>query len=100
MRRRITSTLWVMPAVFLARLAYGQAPGGPLDWWYSHLMMALVWGGLIILILLAIRWFGGSSPGRNPPPDSKSARDVLDERFACGEIDKAEFEERRRVLSE
>jgi putative membrane protein len=65
----------------------------------GSLMVLLFWGGLIVLIVFAIRWFGNSLPGRNPPPGGKTALDILQERFARGEIDQAEFEERRRALS-
>ena len=61
-------------------------------------MMLLFWGGLIVLIVLAIRWFGGSLPERNAPA-AKTALDILRERFARGEIDDKEFQERKRALS-
>jgi putative membrane protein len=66
----------------------------------GFLMMLLFWGGLIVLILLAIRWFGRSSAGGEPPPGGRTPLDVLQERFARGEIDRVEFEERRQALSE
>jgi putative membrane protein len=48
-----------------------------------------------------VRWLGGSGHGtaQHPPP-VKTPLDILKERFARGEIDKEEFEERRRVLGE
>jgi putative membrane protein len=38
------------------------------DWGWGHmlfgsLMMILFWGGIIVLIVLAVRWLGGGSAG-------------------------------------
>ncbi|MCZ6773307.1 MAG: SHOCT domain-containing protein [Proteobacteria bacterium] len=54
----------------------------------------------MILIVLAVRWMSGGSPrvGDGPAPGNR-ALDILEERYARGEIDKEEFEERRRLLS-
>lgn len=75
-------------------------------WGWGHMamgsiMMLLFWGGLIVLIVLAVRWLG-NGPARAGGGTSveKRAIDILEERFARGEIDKEEFEERRRLLSE
>jgi putative membrane protein len=69
------------------------------------------WGGMIfgpimmivvlILIVLAVRWLveSGRGGGSHNPP-GQTPLDILEERFAKGEIDKVEFEERRRVLGE
>ena len=49
------------------------------------------------------RWLGGGPMGplyQDHRSSSQNATDILRERFAKGEIDKDEFEERRRVLSE
>ena len=65
---------------------------------FGSLIMLLFWGGLIALIVLAIRAFtnpssqgraqgGASSPSRN------DALNILKERYARGEITKAEYEE-------
>jgi putative membrane protein len=67
---------------------------------FGSLMMVLFWGGIILLIVLAVRWLGAGSAGAAAAPARKTAIEILEERFARGEIDKEEFEERKRHLSE
>ena len=50
---------------------------------------------LIFLFIWALRMMPGGRHRRRGP----SALDTLDERFARGEIDRAEYEERRKLLS-
>jgi putative membrane protein len=67
---------------------------------FGPLLMLLVIG---LVIVLALRWAGGPWQGSaraHPPSSGRNAIDILKERFARGEIDKNEFEERRRVLGE
>jgi putative membrane protein len=60
-------------------------------------MMLLFWGAIIVLIFVL-------ACGLNPPrhnahyPPLKTSLEILKERFARGEIDKEEFEERRNIL--
>jgi putative membrane protein len=74
------------------------------------LLMLLFWGGIILLIVLLVRRVGGVGPhdmrqpmAPMPPPAAPPARpralDILDERYARGEIDKAEYDERRKTLT-
>ena len=79
------------------------------DWAYGHMGYGMGWSGwflgpvmMILFIALAVAavvvtlrllGVGGTSAGRG------NALQVLDERFARGEIDKAEYEERRRALN-
>jgi putative membrane protein len=73
-------------------MMWGYGWGG---WFLGALMMLLFWGGLVALVVFAMRsWGGGQRPGSQGP----NARSILEERFARGEISKEEFEERRRVL--
>lgn len=64
---------------------------------FGPLMMILVLALPVAALVLLIRWLGGSrgsaSPGQTP-------LDILRERYARGEIDKEEFEERRRTLGD
>ncbi len=74
---------------------------GPLIW---ILFIAIA----VVLVIVLMRWLGGTGVGASllPPPSGKTPSsgktplDILKERFARGEIDKEEFEERRRVLGE
>jgi putative membrane protein len=77
--------------------------GGWLPMFFGFLMMLLFLGVLVGLIVLVVRWLGGSehSPFRHVPRQGeRSALDILKERLARGEIDVAEYEERRRALGE
>ena len=74
-------------------------------WGWGHMffgsfMMLLFWGALILLIILAVRYMGGGpTRGGDEPAQKNRAIDILEERFARGEIDKEEFEERKQLLS-
>lgn len=61
--------------------------------------MLLFWGVIIAAIVVLIRGFAGTSGGNAPRLPEKTALDILRERYARGEIDKAEFEEMRRDLT-
>lgn len=58
-------------------------------------MMFIFWAVVIALIVWAVRWTGGRN---NADGGSNSALDILKDRLARGEIEPAEFEERRKVL--
>ena len=57
-------------------------------------MMALFWGGIILLVVLAVRWISG----QNGASGKGDAFAILRDRLARGEIDPEEYETRRRVL--
>ncbi len=70
---------------------------------FGGLMMIVFWGGLIALIVLAVRGLmGGGQPRETSyrrPPES-SALEILKIRYAKGEITKEEYEQMRRDLLE
>ena len=77
---------------------YGWDGGG---WWGIGMMLFfLLFLGLIVVgVVFVVRSF--SDGGRMAQqPGGNRALDILDERFARGEIDKTEYEERRRALTE
>ena len=67
-------------------------------WWWGGLgmmaMMFLFWVIFIVGLIVAIRWLFGK--GRERTPDS--ALEIVRQRYARGEIDKDEFETRKRDL--
>jgi putative membrane protein len=68
---------------------------------FGGLMMIAFWGGIIVLIILAVRWLSSGGPaGRERPSGRQSALEILQERHARGETDHDEFEKRKRLLTE
>ena len=59
--------------------------------------MILVWVLIIGLVVVLVRAVAGGASGSSPD-GGKRARQILDERFARGEIDQREYEEKRRLL--
>jgi len=92
--------------VLLPADAQMMYPGyGHEDWGWGHaiagpFMMILFWGGIILVIIFAVRGFGGGAPRHPEPSKRNNALEILNERFARGEIEKEEFEERKRLISD
>jgi putative membrane protein len=61
---------------------------------------AVFWIGVIGLIFLGIRWLirNNEADRATRPRSDDTAMDLLRQRFARGEIDAAEYEERKRAL--
>jgi putative membrane protein len=101
--------------------SWAQAPAEPNKYEWGQHMPYMMWDGswyamifgplfmilglavVIAVVVLLVRWLGGPWYGAQPPqhlPPARTPLDILKERFARGEIDKQEFEERRRLLGE
>lgn len=89
-----------------AARAQGSGPGWMHDWgmgwgwggmWLGPLFMIVPLALLIALIVVLVRWLGGGSDdgGRRV----RTARDILDERYARGEIDREEYQRRRNDIA-
>lgn len=112
MKTRITALLTgIVPAwTPVPALAHSYEDGRgfwPHDWegGWSHMLfgslsMILFWGGLILLIVIGIRWFGSRSGDGDGSEPRDTALDTLEKRFASGEMEKEDFEARKRLLME
>jgi putative membrane protein len=83
------------------RPGYGMMGDGGWVWMMicGPLMIILFVAVVVVLVDFALRWITGyGTAGHAPAPPGKTPLDILKERFARGEIDKAEYEERRRSL--
>ena len=96
--------IWSFAAIAQPSEAYqGYGPhmmwgGGWFGWILGPLMMVLIIGGVIAVVVLLVRSLGGSAHSAHGPASRPDPLDILKERFARGEIDKEEFEDRRKVL--
>lgn len=87
-------------------LMQGPWPSPGREWEWHYYWMGGWWGLLVFLLVMILFWgliIGGIalmvrfivSGGRRKTPD---AMEILKQRYARGEIEKAEFEEKRKDL--
>jgi len=97
--------------------AWAQAPSeadkyayGPhMMWWgggwygmiFGPLIMILVFALLIVAVVLLVRWASGPWPGapaaQHVPP-GRTPLDILNDRYARGEIEREEYLQRRKDI--
>jgi putative membrane protein len=103
----LPGAVWAQAPSDAERYGWGPHMMGWGGGWYAMifgpLFMILFLAVLVAVVVILVRWLGGSWQREMPPhqfPPVRTPLDILKERFARGEIDKAEFEDRRRVLGE
>jgi putative membrane protein len=113
MLKRLMNALFALLIGTIALPASAQLSAERPDYWhhggnwgwghmiFGSVMMILFWGLIVVGVVILVRWLmSGSSHQSGSSPPRKPALDILEERFAKGEIDREEFEERKRLLSD
>ena len=75
-------------------MMYGWGMG-----WMGGIFMLIFWVLVIVGMVFLIKWLIHASRGHSEVrPGSSSALEIIKERYARGEIEKAEFEEKKKDL--
>ena len=67
---------------------------------FGAVMMLLFWGGLISAAVIIIRAIVGAGSSQRSGSREEDAIEILKKRYARGDINKKEYDEIRRELSE
>jgi putative membrane protein len=68
--------------------------------WFGGIFMIIFWILILVALAFFVKWLIQSTSGRRSDyPESSRALEILKERYARGEIDRAEFEEKKKVLT-
>ncbi len=65
---------------------------------FGWILMILFWGLVILGIVALLKWLSTRSTDNNPPRPPRTALQILEERYARGEIEQQEFEQKKRDL--
>ena len=99
----LATGLAATPLAYAQGYGYGYGPGmmGGYGWGggsgFGMIGMILWWVLLILGIVLLAKWLFGGGPGGGRASGDR-ALEILKERYARGEIDKNEFEQKKRDL--
>ncbi len=73
---------------------------GGFGWmWLMQIFMILFWGLVIWGIVALVRGLSAPRSSDSTPPTANSALEVLKQRYARGEIDKEEYEEKKKDIA-
>ena len=72
--------------------AFAWMPG------FGWFFMLLFWALLILGVAALIKWLSGEASSQDTPAQKRTLQ-ILEERYARGEIEREEFEQKKRDLS-
>jgi putative membrane protein len=100
----LATGLAAAPTALAQGYGYGYGPGGMMGgygwgggWGFGMIGMLLWWVLIVLGIVLIAKWLFSGGPGAGRASGDR-ALEILKERYARGEIDKQEFEEKKQVL--
>ena len=100
--RAICPSMFILAVLLSGCMPHGTGTRGwPMMWgngmpWFMSVMMGVFWIAVIICIVFIVRRLMASERSQGETGDS--ALRILRERYARGEIDKEEFDEKKRHL--
>jgi putative membrane protein len=77
-------------------MMYEWGPGWGGGMFFGPLFMIALLVLSVVVIVALVRWFSGERV--LPRESNRTPRDILDERFAKGEIDREDYDARRKAL--
>tara|TARA_R110000787_G_scaffold9030_4_gene31725 strand:- start:766 stop:1089 length:324 start_codon:yes stop_codon:yes gene_type:complete len=96
------ATVIGLPAAGNTALADPGSYQGHMMWgggWAMGLAMMLLFvAAIVLLVVFIVRWLSPGISSGERGNAGKSALAILEERFARGEIEKEEFEEKKRLI--
>jgi putative membrane protein len=92
--------LFLFPVEGKAQMGPGMMGWGYGMGWFGMIIMAAFWIAVIVGIVFLIRWLVLSTRAEGHKAHHEdSALEILKKRYARGEIDKEEFEEKKKDLT-
>jgi putative membrane protein len=107
--KKFTLGLVLVSLLSIWTIAYAHGPdedcsigpwmmsGHGMGWFFPVIMLAF-WISVIVGIIFLVRWAISSANKDNGYKSQESALDILKKRYARGEINKEEFEDRKKDL--
>jgi putative membrane protein len=109
--KKIVLGLALVLFLAISNVVYAHGPGegysmGPwmMNWghgmgWFWPIIMMAFWIAVIVGIIFLIRWISLLTDKRHATKPGDSAIEILKRRYAKGEINKEEFEEKKKDLA-